>query len=432
VSRVAGEHPVSPSEQRQRIEAACDREGFTLLDTIEELDVSGGTALAARTGLSRAVAMVEGGEAQVIVVAFFDRLVRSLAVQRELLERVEAAGGRILAVDVGEVRSDTASHWLSSTMLGAVAEYHRRVTAERTIEGKRLAVARGVAPFPNLPPWLRRGEGDVIELDPKRAPIVQEAVRLRVDEGATIAAVRGYLGNHGIKRSYHGTQALLKSRMLLGELRFGDLVNEDAFPAIVDPETWQRLERVSLPRGRRAKSDRLLARLGVLRCGSCGSRMCVGSSQGQYALYRCPPTGNCSQRVTISAEVAENTVVAAVQELLAGIEGRASVESGVGEAAEEFARRQEALDKAIRTFEGLEDEQAARGRLQELRAARDQARERHDELLAASAPAISVSAGDWDLLTVEERRALIRAVVAAAVVSPGRGGDRITVEPRSQ
>jgi hypothetical protein len=27
---------VSPSEQRQRIEAACDREGFKLLETLEE------------------------------------------------------------------------------------------------------------------------------------------------------------------------------------------------------------------------------------------------------------------------------------------------------------------------------------------------------------------------------------------------------------
>jgi hypothetical protein len=36
VSRVGGERPVSPSEQRQRIEAACDREGFKLLETLEE------------------------------------------------------------------------------------------------------------------------------------------------------------------------------------------------------------------------------------------------------------------------------------------------------------------------------------------------------------------------------------------------------------
>jgi hypothetical protein len=219
--------------------------------------------------------------------------------------------------------------------------------------------------------------------------------------------------------------------MLLGELRFGDLVNEYAFPAIVDPETWQRLQRVFVSRGRRAKSDRLLARLGVLRCASCGARMVVGTSQGRYSLYRCPPVGDCPHRVTISAEVAEHTVAEAVQELLEGIEGRASVEAGVGEAAEELSRRQETLDKAIRAFAGLEDEQATRERLQELREARDQALARHDQLLVASAPAISVSAGDWDVLTVEERRALIAAVVEEAVVAPGRGADRITIEPRS-
>jgi len=429
---VAGEDPVSPLEQRQRIEEASKREGFKLLDTFNEPDVSGGAPLEKRPGLSQAVALIERGEADVIVVAYFDRLFRSVAVQHEVAERVEAAGGALFAADVGEVRSDTASGWITSSMLGVVAEYHRRTTRARTIEAKRRAVGRGVAPFPNLPPWLRRGrDGKTIELDGRKARIVKEAVRRRA-EGATIAAVRTYLGKHGIKRSYHGTQALLTSRMLLGELRFGDLVNDDAFPAIVDAETWQRLQRVYVPRGRRAKSDRLLARLGVLRCGTCGARMVVGTGQGRYGFYRCPPVGDCPQRVTISATVAEDVVIEAVQELLAGIEGRASVESGVGDAADELARKQDALDKAIRTFAGLEDEGAARERLQELREARDQARERHDELVTASAPAITVSAGDWDLLTLEEHRALIRAVVDRAVVRPGRGSDRISIEPRSQ
>jgi hypothetical protein len=227
-------------------------------------------------------------------------------------------------------------------------------------------------------------------------------------------------------------QSLFGSRLLLGELRFGEMLNDDAFAPVIDTETWQRLQRVAVSRGRRAKSERLLARLGVLRCGTCGARMVVGTSQGQYPLYRCPPVGGCPQRVTISAEAAERAVVDAVRELLAGTEGRASVEGGIGEAADELARRQDALDKAIRTFEGLEDEQAARERLQELRAARDEARERHDELLAASAPAITVSAGDWNLLTLEERRALIRAVIERAVVAPGRGADRISIEPRGQ
>ena len=92
-----------------------------------------------------------------------------------------------------------------------------------------------------------------------------------------------------------------------------------------------------------------------------------------------------------------------MRELLEGIEGRASVEAGVGEAAEELTRRQEALDKAIRTFAGLEDEQVARERLQELREARDRARDRHDELLTASVLADGGRAPDWDVLTFDER-----------------------------
>ena len=431
-SRSVGDDPVSPIEQRQRIEATCAREGFALIDTLPEKDVSGGAPLDKRPGLSQAVAMVEAGQAQVIVVAYFDRLFRSLEVQAEVAKRVEAAGGMLFAADVGEVRSDTASGWITSSMLGVVAEYHRRTTRERTTEAKRRSVANGVPPFPRLPFYLRRRDGKKkgpIEHDPRKVRLMREAVRMRLD-GATIDAVRDYLRRHRVRLSYHGVQSLFSSRLLLGELRFGAMLNEDAFPPVIDAETWQRLQRVAVPRGRRAKSERLLARLGVLRCGTCGSRMVVGTSQGHYQLYRCPPVGDCPQRVTISAEVAERTVVEAVQELLAGIEGRASVERGVGEAAAELERRQDALNAAIRTFAGLEDEQAARQRLQQLRVERDEAREHHDELLVASAPAITVSAGEWDVLTLDERRALIRAVVDRAMVSPGRGPDRIAVEPR--
>jgi len=430
-SRQVGDDPVSPIEQRQRIDATCEREGFKLLETLPEKDVSGGASLDKRPGLSRAVAMVEAGQAEVIVVADFDRLFRSIRAQAEVAERVEAAGGKLFAADVGEVRSDTASGWISSSMLGIVAEYQRRTTRERTLGAKQRAVANGVAPFPNLPFYLRRQGGDgPIEHDPHKVKLIRDAVRMRL-AGATIAAVRSYLDTHRVKLSYHGAQSLFSSRLLLGELHFGSMVNEAAFPPVVDVETWQRLQRVSVPRGPRAKSDRLLARLGVLRCGSCGARMVVGSANnGAYPIYRCPPVGDCSQRVTISATVAENTVVDAVREMLAGIEGRASVESGVGEAADELARCQDALDRAIRTFVGLEDEEATRERLRELREARDQARERHDELLAASAPAITVSAGDWESLTLDERRDLIRAVVERATISPGRGIDRISIELR--
>ncbi len=435
VSRVAGrtgEQFVSPSEQRTRVEEACARDGLQLVETLEELDVSGGAALAKRPGLRRAVEMVEAGEADVIVAGYFDRLVRSLAVQAELVSRVEAAGGAILAVDVGAVTGASAGQWLSGTMLGAVSEYHRRVTAERTEDAKRRAVARGVPPFPNVPPGYRKDADGRLELHPKEARVVAEAFRRRA-AGATVKDVREYLRGKGVERSYHGTQALLESRIVLGELRFGDdMVNTASHPAIVDAGTWQQVQQARSPRGRRPKSERLLARLGVLRCATCGARMVVGTANhGSYNLYRCPPVGDCPQRVTISAEVAEATVVEAVKDLLADVHGSATVADGAAEAGRALEQAEQELDAAVRAFTGLEDVDAARTRLGELRERRERARADLDALEAATAPAVTVTAsGDWADLTIDEQRALIVAVVSEARVRPGRGADRVTVQPR--
>jgi hypothetical protein len=52
---VDGDRFVSPREQTERIRSVTEREGLRLVDTIQELDVSGGARLAKRHGLRRAV-----------------------------------------------------------------------------------------------------------------------------------------------------------------------------------------------------------------------------------------------------------------------------------------------------------------------------------------------------------------------------------------
>lgn len=438
VSRVGdreGERFVSPSEQAERIRSACERDGLQLIDTIEELDVSGGTPLKKRAGLRGAVEMVEAGEADVLVVAFFDRLVRSLEVQIEVTKRVEAAGGYILALDIGEVRRDTAAKKLSSTFLAAVAEYHRDVTAERTQEAKVRAVARGVPPFPRIPPGYRLGEGNRLEPEPDTAATVTEAFRLRA-AGATIMDVRAHLRDHGIDRSFHGTQAMLTSRIYLGELRFGDLVNPSSHPAIVDTTTWTAVQRARLPPGRRAKSERLLARLGVLRCATCGARLVVGTQTQNgrcYPFYRCVPSSDCPARVTIGAELVEAMIVDYVKDRIQGMRSTVSSAIGLEDAEREFDRAERDLDAAVEAFTGLEDVESARARLVELRDHRNQARERLDQLQAAVVPAFTIGAtGNWDELNIDGQRALIAAVVDRADVAPGRGRDRVAIHPRGE
>ncbi len=432
------ENIVSPTDQEARIRAECRRLGFRLLKpVIREIDVSGRTALERRPGLRGAVEAVEARRADAIVVSYFDRLTRSLKVQLEVIERVEAAGGDVIAVDVGKVTNGSASQRLSSSMLGLVAEYQAVAAGERSWEGKVKAVAEGRAPYPNVPPGLKRGGVDgkgPLELDSASAEVVREAFRMRAG-GATIAAVRVYLREQGIARSFHGVQAMLQNRIYVGELRFGDLVNRE-IPALIDVATFNRAQKQRVPRGPRPTSERLLARLGVLRCATCEARMVVGTTRQQgksYSFYRCPPLHDCPRRVTIGADKAEQAVEAEVRRLVAGMKGKASGKTGAQQAAREYERRQAELVAAMDVVlgAGLEAEASATERLAALRQARDDALERLEELQSIDAPAVVLDAAvDWDSLSLEGRRGIIKAVLARALVAPGRGDDRITFEPR--
>jgi len=422
------EDAVSPGDQRQRIERECEREGLMLVAVHEEPNVSGGADLDHRPGLRPAVEMVESGQVDVIVAAYFDRLFRSTAVQIEVLERIERAGGEVLTVDMGAIRSDNAARKMTSTFLGAVSQYHREVSGERAEAAKRLAVEEGRAPFP-LPFYLRKDTDGRIEHDPPKVRRLREAIQMRI-RGATIETCRDHLRKHGATVSFRGVQSAFGSRLLLGELRFGRHINLDAFPPVIDPETFRRLQKVTVPRGRRPKSERLLARLGILRCGTCNSPMQVGTSKTRYHLYKCPTTVECERRAAISAEKAEKILSDFTRGRLEGLRGTASMDDELDAAERELERATDARDNVVAALEGMEDLAAVRAKLGELNERVDAARERVDHLRVASVPVIHVSARrDWDLLTLDERRSLIRAVVAAATVRPGRGDDRITITP---
>ena len=92
-------------------------------------------------------------------------------------------------------------------------------------------------------------------------------------------------------------------------------------------------------------------------------------------------------------------------------------------------RAQADLDAALRSFAaaGLVNESVAVERLAELRQIRDDAQSRIDQLGPQAAVRVNADA-DWDKLSLDGRRELIRATVKSAVVAPtGRGADRIAV-----
>jgi hypothetical protein len=209
-------------------------------------------------------------------------------------------------------------------------------------------------------------------------------------------------------------------------------VNLEDFPPVIDPETFGRLQKVRVTRGRRSKSDRLLARLRILRCGTCNGLLQVGTSKSSYATYKCGNPG-CERHVTISAPVAESEISEFVRARLKGIQGKSSKRAELRKAERELEKSNAALDSLVEMLDGFDDVASARGKLTAARDDRDAKAGRVEQLRRAFGPDVTLDAfRDWDEITFAGKRDLISAVVKSATVAPGRGDSRITIEPFGQ
>ena len=171
---------------------ARDRGERLAASPVPEIDVSGRLPLSKRPGLLAAIEMIEAGRADQLVVAYFDRLVRSLKVQLEVIERVERAGGEIFALDHGKLTNGTAAQRLSTNMLGSVFQYFAEITGEKVTAAQARAVARGVYPHRKIPVGYVRGENGVLVVEPAAAKVVVQAFKRR-DRGASLVEIQALL-----------------------------------------------------------------------------------------------------------------------------------------------------------------------------------------------------------------------------------------------
>jgi DNA invertase Pin-like site-specific DNA recombinase len=425
-----GKQSKSVENQGLSVEDEAAERGAVVVGTFPEPNVSGGRDLDHRPQLEAAVQLLERREANVLVFDSFDRWHRYMPVQWEVMGRVKAVGGRIYALDYGWVTDETAAEWQRMTTAGTNAEFYRRVTREKTMKANRRNVRRGVFPGP-LPFFARQGEGKVAEHAAAKVKLMREAIRMRL-EGTTIRECRAYLNRHGVEISYRGVQSAFTSKLLVGRIEYGGEVNLESFPPVIDPEMFGRLQKIRVARGRRSKSERLLARLRILRCGTCGGLLQVGTSRTSFATYKC---GNrdCERHVSISAAVAEQEISEFVRLRLKGLQGKSSKRASLRTAESELERANERLDSLIEMLGGFEDVAKTREKLAAARDDRDAKAERVRQLRRSFGPNVTLDAfRDWSEISFAGRRDLISAVVERATVAPGRGTSRITVEPFSE
>lgn len=423
--------------QHERIESACESDELDLVGIIDEPQVSGMLPLERRRGLSEALRMIEDNEADVLMVAYFDRAFRSMKVKAEVIDRVEDAGGRLKALDTGAISHATTGEWLTSSIHGLFAEWYGRSAGDRAGAAQKETIMKRGVPISNtVPPGYRRRDDKTYELHEPEAEVMREAFRMRAG-GATHLEVHDYLAEHDIAYTVSGVRNLLKNRVYRGRAKFGDHVHEHAHDALIDEPTFRRAQRARGTAGRKTGHPMLLAKLDVLVCGTCGSRMSASVSKPrpgkEYHYYRCGAEhGMCSNRCSVSEITSERETLDFLKQWARErkAEGRASVSVDVQEAHDALAAAQMDLDNAVAGYAAakLMDEPSAIAELDRLREQRDTREHDHDRLRRAADRSVRVTFDDVDSMTFDERRDAIVAVLARIVCRPGRGTGRLKFE----
>jgi DNA invertase Pin-like site-specific DNA recombinase len=288
VSRVGGRSGdafISPEVQRETVEAHAKARGHQIIAWHEDLDVSGGKLN--RPGLDALMERIRSGETQGLAVAKLDRLSRAgVADALKLVEEVHAAGGQVVAVDLG-LDPTTPVGELTLTVLLALARMERRRLSDSWEVAKARALDRGAKIGPTPFGYLRQADG-TLALHPADADHVREAFARARD---SVQDALDYLDENAPGRVWTTAtvRRLLANRSYLGEQRYAGQVRPDSHPPIVSRAAWE-LAQHEPERRRRSAADFPLS--GIASCATCGAPM-VGGRGGRtrdgsgLRTYRC-------------------------------------------------------------------------------------------------------------------------------------------------
>jgi site-specific DNA recombinase len=425
-----GDSFISPDVQRERIAAQAKAGGHTILDWIPDMDEPGSRY--ARPGFQRALEMVESGEADGIVVARLDRFSRSVADAAKALERIEAAGGVLIAADLG-MDTSTPSGKLMRNVLMALAEFELERIRDSWRDATAKAIGRGVYISAKVPVGYTRRDDGRLTADPKAAKAVR-SVFLDRAAGVSWATICGRLDTELPQAGAWTPQRLqwiIQNRAYLGESRQGDVANPDAHEPLVSRVEFEAAQGNGKRREWRGE-PRLLS--GLVRCATCGYGMRRDYSRRDFARYSCgarKARGVCAHPVTIGAErldtYVSETFLARLSDEPVVLEGTPIEDSLVeAVAALEQAEAELAAYRSTSLVTVLGEATFTAGIVERAEAVTQAsalvAELRQRETMPASADVLN----EWDELAIPYRRAVVAAALQAVLVAPAqsRGSGR--------
>ena len=436
VSRVdgrEGESFRSPGQQRESCERWAAANGAEIVHWHEGLGRSGKTMH--REDVDAAVDRIRAGLTEGVIVAWLDRFSRApVAEALTVIGDINGAGGQVVACDMAGIDPSDATGEMALTVMLGVNRLQWRKIAERYDQTRREAItdgkAIGGAPFGYLfkdPTPKNRSHGVAdsrLVPDPECAPIVA-AMFERKAGGATWLELARWLDevapkSNGAKWARSTVGSMVKCRTYLGEVRHGEHVNPTAHEPIVGLALWRRAQ--NKPGRRTPRGTYLLS--GLLRCAGCGRNLrgsALGGGRG-YRIYNCA-AATCKAKATMVVHKADTEVVEQFFAHLDAFHVRAVTDAEMEAARAEVERLTDALEAVASVVPiHLKAVAAHQDAMAQTESELVDAEDRLHQLTAsleAGGPDARTLREDWDSLTLDEQREILRAGIDAVLVRRG-------------
>ena len=187
---------VSLAAQRCKIEAYASLYDLEIVEVIQ--DAGGSAKTLQRDGLQRALALLDAGKADALIVAKLDRLTRSTRDLGTLLDRYFSKRCDLLSVSE-QVDTRSAGGRLVLNVLMSVAQWEREAIGERTSAAMQHKARNGEYNG-GRPPYGSQLAADGVHLEPHTGEqLVIEAVQELRAAGLTLRAIAAELS----KRNLH-------------------------------------------------------------------------------------------------------------------------------------------------------------------------------------------------------------------------------------
>ena len=207
------EHGVSLEAQRAKVEAYAALYDLELVAIEVDAGVSAKTL--DRPALKRALALLESGQADALLVVKLDRLTRSVRDLGELVERYFATSRWSLLSVSEQIDTRTAAGRLVLNVLASVAQWEREATGERTSAAmKHKAAQREFTGGEERYGFRLAADGVHLEEQPAEQELLRVARELR-QAGRSLRAVAFELDQRGLKSRRGKTFAPSQVRCLL-------------------------------------------------------------------------------------------------------------------------------------------------------------------------------------------------------------------------